>query len=295
MQAADPTQLSYLIYGGILLAGLVALAVLLARNWLHARRTAREAALLEQRNLAIEELNKQTMELAHQEGLHMMGQLTSSIAHEFNNLLTPIMGYSMLALERVSPEEEDLYDDLLEIYEAARKAKEIISRLSSLSRKRSSLVLKFVELDAVIREVVEGIQPVRPLNTSVELDLGCANIFVFADETRLHQMMLNLCVNAFQAMQEIENGLLRITTREDGAWAAITVADNGYGIREEIAARIFDPFFTTKEAAKGTGLGLAIVQQVVNELGGEIRVESAPGEGTSMHIRLPLPQENAYA
>lgn len=295
MKQATPIQTSILLYGGILLAGLVVLALLLINNKLQKRKIARQMELLTAKKQSEEALNQQVMDMAHQQGLQTIGTLTSSIAHEFNNLLTPIMGYSMLALEKVAPEDEELYESLLEIYEAARKAKHIISRLSDISRKKSSLLIKFVDIDNVMRKTAEVIAPIKPQHIEVALDLNCRHTFVLADETRLHQMMLNLCVNALQAMEESEEGLLTIKTHEADDCVYIDVTDTGHGIPKAHLETIFNPFFTTKEAGKGTGLGLAIVQQVVNEVGGDICVSSEVNAGTQILVRIPLPKENTFS
>ena len=280
---------SYIVYGSILLAGLVVAGLLWLRNQLDAKRAAREAKLIAERRAAAEEAHRQMMDLAHREGLHMVGTLTSSIAHEFNNLLTPMMGYSMMALEQVSPEDSDLYDSLLEIYNAACKAKDIISRLSMISRKKSSLVFKFVAVDDSVRAVREVILPVKPQQVDLDVSLHCDGVEIFADETRLQQMLLNLCVNALQAMEDCEEGRLSLATALSANSAVIAVEDTGCGIPADKLEHIFEPFYTTKEARSGTGLGLAIVAQVASEMDARIEVDSQLGAGTRITISIPLP------
>lgn len=279
-----------LLGGGLTAAGLGIGSVL----FLHLiRRTARmekEARALRQRNEAVETLIRQKEKLAHHQRLETLGTLTSSIAHEFNNLLTPIMGYSMMAMEKLKPEEEELYDDLLEIYNASRKAKTIISRLSDLSRKNTAVTFRPVSLDELVKKTLDVANPAKPLKTEIKLNLNCWDQRLLANEIQMSQLLLNLILNGFHALGE-EAGTLTIETSFDEHNIHLRVTDTGSGIPEEIRRKIFEPFFTTKEAGKGTGLGLAIVAQVVADHHGHIRVESKVGEGTRFSISLPRNQE----
>lgn len=246
----------------------------------------REAKILQRKNEAMEKLNRQTQELAHHQRLEIMGTLTSSIAHEFNNLLTPIMGYSMMALEKLPPEEEELYDDILEIYEASRKAKTIISRLSDLSRKNTDLTFRQVSPDDLIRKVLDVAKPAKPNRVEIRLNLNCWAQRLYANEIQMSQLFLNLILNGFHAMEET-GGTLSVDTSFDEDSICVRVSDTGTGIPEEIRDKIFEPFFTTKAAGKGTGLGLAIAAQVVEEHKGTIHVESQEGKGTTFTVQLP--------
>lgn len=246
----------------------------------------REAKILQRKNEAMEKLNRQTQELAHHQRLEIMGTLTSSIAHEFNNLLTPIMGYSMMALEKLPPEEEELYDDILEIYEASRKAKTIISRLSDLSRKNTDLTFRQVSPDDLIRKVLDVAKPAKPNRVEIRLNLNCWDQRLYANEIQMSQLFLNLILNGFHAMEET-GGTLSVDTSFDEDSICVRVSDTGIGIPEEIQPKIFEPFFTTKPAGKGTGLGLAIVAQVVEEHKGTIHVQSQEGKGTTFTVQLP--------
>lgn len=269
-----------LLCGGAMTAAGMAVGLVL---FLHlVRRTARmekEAKILHRRNDALEEL-------AHHQRLEMLGTLTSSIAHEFNNLLTPIMGYSLMALEKLPPEEEALYDDILEIYNASRKAKTIISRLSDLSRRNTTLTFRSVALDELVKKTLDVANPARPKRTEVKLNLNCWDQRLMANEIQLSQMLLNLILNGFHAIGE-EAGALTVETSFDEKNIHLRVSDTGCGIPDDIRKKIFDPFFTTKEAGKGTGLGLAIVSQVVTEHHGNLRVESKVGQGSAFTVSLP--------
>ena len=243
--------------------------------------------MLRKKNEAMEELNRQTQELAHHQRLETIGTLTSSIAHEFNNLLTPLMGYSILVLEQLPPEDTELYDSMLEIYSASQKAKTIISRLSDLSRKNASLTYQFLSPDELARRVLEVSAPARPAKVEVRLEPGCPHPWLYGNETQLSQLLLNLVLNSFHAMSE-EGGTLTLSTAVEGEWVLFRVMDTGQGIPPEVLPKIFDPFFTTKDSGKGTGLGLAIVRQVTEEHQGEITVDSQVGKGTVITVRFPI-------
>lgn len=234
----------------------------------------------------MEQLNEQTQKFAHHQRLQTIGTLTSGIAHEFNNLLTPIMGYSLMALEKIPTEETEIYDGILEIYKASQKAKEIVSRLSDLSRKNTDASYTRVSVDEVVRKTLDLASTVKPKTIAVRLNLNCWDQRIQANETQLMQMFLNLILNAFQAMGD-NGGLLSINTTFDEKMIQISITDTGCGIPAETVPHIFEPFFSTKEVGKGTGLGLAIVAQIVETHNGEIEVETAVDWGTTFLIRLP--------
>ena len=279
-----------LAYGGMVVAGVLLLVGLTLRIRRRNEEDLRELEVLRKKNEAMEELNRQTQELAHHQRLETIGTLTSSIAHEFNNLLTPIMGYSLLTLEKLPQEEAELYDNVLEIYNASRKAKEIISRLSDLSRKNTALTFQYTPPDELVRRVLEVAAPAQPHGVEVRTEFNCSCLWVYGNELQLSQMLLNLVLNAFQAMER-SGGTLRVSTWADESSVFLRVSDTGPGISEQTLPHIFEPFYTTKEAGKGTGLGLAIVRQVVEEHGGTVSVETAVGRGAAFLVSLPLSKE----
>lgn len=279
-----------LAYGGMVVAGVLLLVGLTLRIRRRNEEDLRELEVLRKKNEAMEELNRQTQELAHHQRLETIGTLTSSIAHEFNNLLTPIMGYSLLTLEKLPQEEAELYDNVLEIYNASRKAKDIISRLSDLSRKNTALTFQYTPPDELVRRVLEVAAPAQPHGVEVRTEFNCSCLWVYGNELQLSQMLLNLVLNAFQAMER-SGGTLRVSTWADESSVFLRVSDTGPGISEQTLPHIFEPFYTTKEAGKGTGLGLAIVRQVVEEHGGTVSVETAVGRGAAFLVSLPLSKE----
>lgn len=223
--------------------------------------------------------------LAHRQRLETIGLLTSSISHEFNNLLTPIMGYSMMALEKLEPE-SGAYDDILEVYAASSKAKELISRLSELSRKNSSDYFRALSPDELVHKTITVATPAKPENVQVQLSLNCVGQQLYGNELQLNQLLLNLVINAFHAMEE-SGGILTIQTRFDESNITFEVLDTGCGIPKGDISHLFDPFFTTKPGGKGTGLGLAIAAQVVEDHKGTIDVASRSGQGTTFTVKLP--------
>ena len=274
-------------YGGMVAVGVLLLVIIAMRYRSRSERDLRELAVLREKNEAMEELNKKTQELAHHQRLETIGTLTSSIAHEFNNLLTPIMGYSILTLEKLPPEDEELYDNVLEIYQASRRASDIISRLSALSRKNTGMSYQRISMDDLIAKVLHVAMPARPVAVDVKEILNCGNAKILGNETQLSQMILNLVLNGFHAM-EVDGGILSVTANVEENIVVLTVEDTGCGIPKDVLPNIFEPFYTTKETGKGTGLGLAIVRQVVSEHQGTIQVDSTEHKGTVFTVRLPL-------
>lgn len=273
-------------YGSMAMAGVLLLFGLAMWTRRTNEKALEELEILRKKNEAAEALNRQTQELAHHQRLETIGTLTSSIAHEFNNLLTPIMGYSILALEQLPQDNTDLYDSLIEIYNSSKKAKNIISRLSDLSRKNAPATFQSISIDTVIQKVLGVSAPVRRQSTRVSVNYSGGAI-VRGNETLLSQMLLNLVLNSLQSIGEAD-GELDISAVSDGNNLTLTVSDSGGGIPPEVMPHIFDPFFTTKESGKGTGLGLAIVKQIIDEHSGSISVESTAGSGAKFTITLPI-------
>lgn len=290
LYSVQATALTMMGLGSLVVVGTGILMILFLHLIRRTTRIQREADVLRQKNEAMKALNTQIQQLAHHQRLEIMGTLTSSIAHEFNNLLTPIMGYSMMALEKLQPEETELYDDILEIYQTSRKAKRIISRLSDLSRKNTSTTFREVCPDDLIQKTLDVANPAKPAKVEIKLNLNCWEQRLHANEIQMSQLLLNLILNGFHAMEE-SGGVLSVESSFDESSIHICVSDTGTGIPPEILPRIFEPFFTTKEAGKGTGLGLAIVAQVVEDHQGTITVSSTEGKGTSFTVSLPRSRE----
>ncbi|MBR5564618.1 MAG: HAMP domain-containing histidine kinase [Roseburia sp.] len=274
-------------YCGIAFFSVIGLIILLLYTFRGNQRALREVELLQEKNAAMEELNRQTSEFAHHQRLELMGTLTSGIAHEFNNLLAPIMGYSILILEKLPPEEIELYDEVLEIYNTSMKAKTVVSRLQDLARKNVETDFCKLALDDVVRKVVEIANPAKPKPVEVHVNLNAKACYIMGNETQISQLLLNLLINAFHAT-EPTSGRVDVSTKVKEEKLLLMVSDNGYGISKDSMKRIFEPFFTTKKGGEGTGLGLAIAEQVVESHHGSIEVESKEGEGTTFLVEFPI-------
>lgn len=281
------TVLFFLVMASVLVFGMALLLFLLWKTMKSSQDHLKEIRILKEKNAAMEELNRQTQNLTHHQRLEVMGILTSGIAHEFNNLLTPIMGYSMMILEKLPQDDTELYDEVLEIYQMSSKAKTVISRLSDLSGKNTAAAFRSVSMDELVRRMISAAKSARPNGVDVQLELKCPEAQILGNETQLSQMLLNLLLNSYHALEE-KGGTLEILTKQEEASLVLTVRDNGYGISKENLEHIFEPFFTTKEAGKGTGLGMAIVAQVVEDHHGTITVESVEREGTVITVKFPI-------
>jgi PAS domain S-box-containing protein len=228
--------------------------------------------------------------------MEALGQVAGGVAHDFNNLLTVITGYADLLTRRLTLDTEDrrLFDN---IRNAAERAAVLTGQLLTISRRQ---VPKPVVLapDAALRSIADVLQRILGIDITVDWQLDDDGGCVLIDPGRFEQLILNLAINARDAMPEggrLTIGTAAVTVDQGTAGqrsaaidqVCITVADSGVGMDPETRRRCFEPFFTTKDRSKGTGLGLAAVQGVVEEAGGTIRVESEPGQGTTFTIDFP--------
>jgi two-component system, cell cycle sensor histidine kinase and response regulator CckA len=254
-------------------------------------------ALLHGVLLDVTEQKQMEKRLAQAARMEAVGQLASGVAHDFNNLLTIIKGYSSLLMDR-NPGSPD-FRAAKEIEQAADRAASLTHQLLAFSRKQT-LQLRILDLNTILHGLEKMLR--RLLSEKVDLvihtapDLG----FVKADPVQMEQVLLNLAVNARDAMPK--GGKLVITTAplhmdrdsghdealvRAGSYVTLSVSDTGIGMDVATRARIFEPFFTTKEVGKGTGLGLATVYGIIKQSNGHIQVESEPGKGSSFRIFLP--------
>jgi PAS domain S-box-containing protein len=230
--------------------------------------------------------------------MEAVGQLAGGIAHDFNNLLTIIHGHVELLSQRLAPGSADARD-VGAIQKAADRAAAITGQLLAFGRKQV-LQPRALDLRAVVAEIAALLRHLVGATVELQLELAHEALWVRADESQIEQVVLNLVVNARDAMPDggkVTLGVDRFSADANavrprpgmpqGKYVRITVRDTGVGMDAETQARIFEPFFTTKALGKGTGLGLATVYGVVKQSGGWIWVDSAPGAGTTFEILFP--------
>ncbi len=276
-----------LLYGGLAVVGVAGLLLLLVMMRRANAASSAELRVLKKKNEAMEEINQKMQALAHHQRLETIGTMTASIAHDFNNLLTPIMGYSIMTMEMLPADATDLQENLMEIYDASVKAKDIVTRLAELTKKGNEENFTEIEVDEVIQSALKVTLPAKPKEVEVKANFNAEGEKIKADRTQISQLVMNIVLNAYDAMRD-EGGTLLVSTRISGEEVVLRFKDNGCGMDTETMSRIFDPFYTTKESGKGTGLGLAIVAQIVETHGGKIYVDSEPGAGTEFRVYIPL-------
>lgn len=244
--------------------------------------------------------NERTMlsnQLRHAQKMEAVGQLASSIAHDFNNLLTIIDGYSSLII--ADPVSKDVQRHAQEVVDAARKASFITRKLLSFSQKdRNEPVL--LDLNSTLQDTHKMLSRLIGEKIALVTKAYDEPIYAKADPVQIGQVLMNLAVNARDAMPHGGRITIKIDCRQvnhdecgkpsrlpEGRYAEIAVHDTGVGMDEETLARVFEAFFTTKKEGKGTGLGLSIVKSIMKENSGFVAVESKPGSGSTFRLYLP--------
>lgn len=243
-------------------------------------------------------------DLRHVQKMESIGNLAGGIAHDFNNILMAIFGNIGLAKMKVDNPDQ-LLDHLERINQAAIRAKELVEQILTFSR-RAELDIHPVRVDVVIKEALKLLRASIPVTIEIREEIG-SQLPVLADQTQLHQVIMNLCTNAYHAMRET-GGILKVALREinvtlddsamglevsPGRYVQLEVSDSGCGIMKEDIDRIFEPYFTTKEYGDGIGLGLAVVHGIIKDHHGYIKVYSEPGKGATFHIYLPVSETDA--
>ena len=246
---------------------------------------AREVAIIIQRRQAEEEKTRLQNQLMHADRLATIGQLAAGVAHELNEPLGSILGFAQLARKNTELPDQAA-EDIDKIESASLHAREVIKKLMLFARQMPPQKTQ-VDLNQLVEEGLyflesrcakEGIELVRSLSPDLPE--------ITADRGQLTQVLVNLIVNAVQAMPE--GGKLSVQTLPGKRHISLIVQDTGLGMSEDVVKKIFIPFFTTKEVDQGTGLGLAVVHGIVSSHGGSISVDSKPGLGTRFEIKLPL-------
>ena len=283
-----------------------------AMRWIHNRRYAVHnsqgdlicftgmAEDITERKQAEEDRSIYEVRLMRSQKLEAIGTLAGGIAHDFNNILSAIIGYSELALDDL-PKDNSASMNIEEVLKAGERAKELVKQILTFSRQRET-ERRPVKIDLIIKEALKLLRSSIPSSITISNRIDSSTCTVFADPTQIHQVIMNLCTNAYHAMLPnggnltvsleqlyLDTGFIsRHPPLHEGTHVRLTVSDTGCGMDQETLKRIFDPFFTTKEKTKGTGLGLATVHGIVTDLGGAIFVTSTIGKGSSFELYLPI-------
>ncbi len=231
--------------------------------------------------------------------MEAIGTLAGGIAHDFNNILSAIIGFTELSLDDVE-QGSPLEDNLREIYTAGERARDLVRQILAYARQSNEETMP-IQLNAVVKEVLKFIRSSVPTTIDIQQRIDSDSL-IMANQTQVHQIMMNLCTNAAHAMEET-GGVLEVLLKDicveknnamhwpglkAGDYILLQVADTGPGISSKIIDSIFEPYFTTKELGKGTGMGLAMVQGIVETYGGKIYVQSQVGQGASFKVLLPV-------
>ncbi len=231
--------------------------------------------------------------------MEAIGALAGGIAHDFNNVLAAIIGYGQMA-DSALPADSPLHRDLGQVLTAAERARQLVHQILTLGRQEEQ-DRQPVELGLVVQEAIKLLRPSLPSTIEIQTHINQDAGLVFADPTQMHQVIMNLCTNAYHAMQT-SGGVLKVSVDafeadaqfvqsrpglHEGPYVLLSVSDTGCGMDAETLERIFDPFFTTKPKGEGTGLGLATVHGIVSAHGGVVYAYSQPGKGSTFHVYLP--------
>ncbi len=240
-------------------------------------------------------------ELIQAHKMEAMGSLAGGIAHDFNNILSAVLGFTDLALRKTSNDQE-LHDDLEQVYDAGLRARDLIKQILNFARKTDD-DFKPVRNDLIAKEVSKFLRSTIPASIEIRISIN-SQALVLANPVKIHQLLMNLCTNAAYAMND--KGTLEISMNDvilekehlspysklnPGKYQRIVVSDTGAGIPPDILSRIFEPFFTTKGINEGTGMGLATVHTIVHECHGDILVDTELGKGSRFNIYLPITEE----
>jgi PAS domain S-box-containing protein len=248
---------------------------------------------------AKEQRKKIEAQLRQSQKLETIGTLANGIAHDFNNILSPIMGYVDMALMDL-PQDEQTYKNMVQVRMAAERAKALVGQMLVAAGKGEQEP-QAVLVTEIVEEALRLLRPSLPSTIDIRTNLDESCPPVRADSTQIHQVVMNLCTNAYQAMEE-QGGVLTIDVdvvggddvlpgrdvAEQSRYVRVGISDTGTGMESSQLERIFEPFYTTKPIGEGTGLGLSVVQGIISSHGGVITVDSTPGAGTTFHVYLPV-------
>lgn len=245
-------------------------------------------------------------QLRKSQKMEAIGTLAGGIAHDLNNILSPVLGYADMIMRASDPSTKE-YQRSQKIQQAALRAADLVSQVLSVNRRKDG-EKRLIKIHPVTKEVLKLLRGSLPTTIGIVDNINRNCGMVEADPTQIHQVVMNLCTNAYHAMED-SGGTLTVSLKElalspvdmmeypnlvngQGTYLALEVEDTGCGMTDDIVDRIFDPYFTTKEEGKGTGLGLSTVYNIVKSCKGDIKVVSNPSGGTTFTIILPVVEIN---
>lgn len=279
------TMLTGVVFLYILL--LVVATVFLLRNRFLAETQQKEITYLKEINQGMEMLAQKNNEIRHYQRIQSLGMMASHIAHEFNNYLTPVLIYAELLEndDSITPENQEM---IHEITEAVDKASNLSKELLAFSRQDTGVRLELLNFTEEVERAVSIVRQLAPSAINVKTEVTQEPLYVLGRRRMAEHILMNLCKNAFQAMEKTETKELWIRLyAKDSDTICLQVSDTGCGIGDDAMQKIFEPFYTTKGSRQGTGLGLSVVQNMVTSVGGSIRVESKADAGTTFILEIP--------
>jgi PAS domain S-box-containing protein len=246
------------------------------------------------------EQEEMASKLQQAQKMEAIGTLAGGIAHDFNNILSVILGYTEMARED-SESGSVIANNLNMVLDAGDRARNLVKQILAFSRQEQAQFVLFQPAH-IVQETIKMLRPTLPSTININQDIEILSSSIFAEPSQLNQILVNLCTNAFHAMEET-GGDLDICLKETylergdsileqnlnpGQYVQLSIHDSGHGIPQEIKAKIFDPYFTTKEPGKGTGMGLSIIHGIVKSFGGFISVVSEKDKGSIFHVFIPV-------
>ena len=247
------------------------------------------------------ERRKLEEQLQQSQRMEAIGMLAGGVAHDFNNILASIIGFTEMAIED-SAEGTPVHGNVKEVLRAANRAKDLVEQILTFSRMGGQKKVPVI-VQNVVEVVLRLMKPSVPKSVEVVTEMPEEPLTVISHSTHLHQVVLNICTNGYQAMREKGGGKLSLRVEcidaekidgeaglllEPCEYARISISDTGSGMTPEVKARLFEPFFTTKKPGEGTGLGLAASNRMIRHLHGMIHVESEEGKGSTFQVYLPI-------
>ena len=236
--------------------------------------------------------------------METVGVLAGGIAHEFNNILVPIFLYTEQALDDL-PAQSPLRAHLERVLKSSNRAKGLVQQILTFSHQSGQQAFTPVDIKHIVEEALELLRALIPSTVELHSELTADDCMVLADRNQIHQLMMNLCSNAYQSLDETGGSISIVLDRcsvderfsqahphmRAGRYLKLSIRDTGHGIDRANIDRIFEPFYTTRAVGKGTGLGLSVVHGIAVSHNGDITVDSEPGKGTTFHVYLPEIQQ----